>query len=293
MFAEAYAIASAYTHPVITSVRKLNGEVQSGLAAFIVLNDDGWILTAGHVGMQVQAFSEQQRLATDYEAQVVAIKEDARLNATQKQRRVGKLQRDDQWATNFSLWWGDDTAQAHDYKIDLLRDLALVQLDPFPEGLRSTYPVLLRPDTEPLCGTSLCRLGFPFYSIASSFITETNSFELAPESLPVPRFPIDGILTRFMVQKDAGSGREAKFIETSSPGLRGQSGGPIFDVHGRVWGLQSGTLTIDLDIHLDITRADLKKPTREYQCVNLGYGPCAAEILAFLAEHDVACEVSA
>jgi len=206
MFAEAYAVASAYTHPVITSVRKLNGEVQSGLATFIVLNDDGWILTAGHVGMQVQQFSEEQRLVADYKSQATAIRNDAQINATQKQRRIGRLTRNDQWATDFSLWWGDDTAQAHDYSIDLLRDLALIRLDPFPDTLRSTYPVLLRPDTEPRCGTSLCRLGFPFHGIESRFIEETRSFELAPGSLPVPRFPIDGILTRFMIQNGLAAG---------------------------------------------------------------------------------------
>jgi hypothetical protein len=35
--------------------------------------------------------------------------------------------------------------------------------------------------------------------------------------------------------------RAAKFVEMSSPGLRGQSGGPRFDVNGMVWGLQSRT----------------------------------------------------
>lgn len=31
------------------------------------------------------------------------------------------------------------------------------------------------------------------------------------------------------------------FIETSTPRLRGQSGGPIFDVNGAIWAIQSQT----------------------------------------------------
>jgi S1-C subfamily serine protease len=31
------------------------------------------------------------------------------------------------------------------------------------------------------------------------------------------------------------------YIETSTPGLRGQSGGPIFDTQGTIWGIQVKT----------------------------------------------------
>jgi hypothetical protein len=38
----------------------------------------------------------------------------------------------------------------------------------------------------------------------------------------------------------------------STPGLRGQSGGPAFDTEGRVWGMQSSTKHLDLDFDVDI-----------------------------------------
>jgi hypothetical protein len=46
MFSHAISIATQYTRPVIVCKRLLNKQVSSGVASFIVLNDEGWILTA-------------------------------------------------------------------------------------------------------------------------------------------------------------------------------------------------------------------------------------------------------
>ena len=83
-----------------------------------------------------------------------------------------------------------------------------------------------------LPGTSLCRLGFPFHQINATFDPVTRKFALAPDVLPIPRFPNDGIHTRVPVVISPDGQRQVKFIETSSPGLKGQSGGPIFDQSG-------------------------------------------------------------
>ena len=45
MFAEAYKIASQFTRPVIISVRRFDGALENGQAAFVILNKDGWIAT--------------------------------------------------------------------------------------------------------------------------------------------------------------------------------------------------------------------------------------------------------
>ena len=283
MFAKAYKIASSYTHPVITSVRTLGGDTRSGIAAFVVLNDDGWALTAGHVGMQSQELANGQQLGRDYTARLAAIKNDSRLNAAQKRRNIGELARDDDWATDFSFWWGDDGAQAQEFRIDPLRDLALVKLSPFPEALRAAYPVFKQPEADPACGTSLCRLGFPFYGIESKFVEERGSFELAPGTLPVPRFPIDGILTRLMIKQDAAWNRKATFIETSSPGLRGQSGGPI-----SMSMVESGDCkvahrpSISTSTSTSVAQDSSQSPRGSTACINIGHGAYASEILAFL-----------
>ena len=68
---------------------------------------------------------------------------------------------------------------------------------------------------------------------------------LAPGVLPLTLFPIEGIYTRTLPAGRSRDGKyDVKFLETSSPGLIGQSGGPIFDRDGIVWAVQSRT-----DIH--------------------------------------------
>jgi hypothetical protein len=51
-----------------------------------------------------------------------------------------------------------------------------------------------------------------------------------------PTFPIEGMLTRHVMD-----GTKMVGVELSTPGLRGQSGGPLFDTEGVVYGMQFST----------------------------------------------------
>ena len=94
--------------------------------------------------------------------------------------------------------------------------------------MATEYPVLKLPTSGFDRGRSLCRLGFPFVEVTSTYDEANNSFAFANAQLVF--FPNEGIFTRIL---DAGRTPDGKhpvmFVETSSPGLRGQSGGPIFD----------------------------------------------------------------
>ena len=48
MFAEACRIAKGFTRPVATSIRFQDGTVSTSLNSFIVVNREGWVITAGH-----------------------------------------------------------------------------------------------------------------------------------------------------------------------------------------------------------------------------------------------------
>ena len=61
-----------------------------------------------------------------------------------------------------------------------------------------------------------------------------------------PTFPIDGIITRLIIQHNRLGG-----IEMSTPGLRGQSGGPLFDANGIIYGMQSSTRHLHLGFDLE------------------------------------------
>ena len=165
-------------------------------------------------------------------------------------------------------------------------DLVIGRLEPFdPDGI-STYPVLKDPTSNFHIGTSLCKLGFPFHEIKATFDEPKKSFALAPGCLPLPLFPLEGIYTRNVVAGKSKDGKyDLKFLETSSPGLRGQSGGPIFDRNGIVWAIQSKTAHFPLGFSPKIQRGG--KEVEENQFLNVGWGVHPELLIAFLRDNGV------
>ena len=81
-------------------------------------------------------------------------------------------------------------------------------------------------------GDYLCRLGYPFpeftnfkYNLSDDEICWTEE-----NSISTPRFPIEGMVTRHLCDENGS----VWGIELSTPGLKGQSGGPLFNSDGIV-----------------------------------------------------------
>jgi len=49
MFAEACEIAKQFTRPVVISRRDQNGKCSASIGTFVVVNKEGWALTAWHI----------------------------------------------------------------------------------------------------------------------------------------------------------------------------------------------------------------------------------------------------
>ncbi len=288
MFANAVKNAMVYTRPVIVSSRHFDGRIVSGCAAFIVLNDEGWILTAAHIietGRLAVLHASEIRA---FEAEKAKIAQNSNLTPKQQHRAINKLRPNKDWIINNSYWW--DGAEIKEFKFNEMLDIAIGKLDSFDKEKYPIYPIFKDPKSEFPIGTSLCKLGFPLHDIKVTFDDVTGSFNLEPGALPVPFFPIDGIHTRVLVVKDVNLGKEAKFIESSSPGLRGQSGGPTFDVDGVIWGLQSHTRHLELGFNPKVKYN--KKEIEEHQFINTGYGTHVEEIVNFLTENDIEFNLS-
>ena len=73
---------------------------------------------------------------------------------------------------------------------------------------------------------------------------KANTFTLPEGSVPLPLFPMEGMFTRVVNTRAPGSGdgEPSAFIETSTPSVVGQMGGPVFDADAVVWGIQSHTM---------------------------------------------------
>lgn len=158
--------------------------------------------------------------------------------------------------------------------IDDVVDLGVGRLDPFDPSLIKNYPVFKDPTKDFDPGTSLCKYGYPFHSITPTWDAQNEKFILPKGALPLPRFPIDGIFTRKVEIELVGGPKipfPTRYIETSTPGLKGQSGGPIVDVQGTIWAIQAKTSHLKLGF-------DAIKPD---QYLNVGWGVHPDTILGF------------
>ncbi len=270
MFQRAIAIATEYTFPFLGLRRKAAGPVYSTVASFVVLNEDGWFVTSGHVVDDIVECERQARMLAKGEA------DEAEANL---------------FVSHHSEIWGlPGSAQARPRMtiahVDRAKDLAVARLEPFDRAWVNAYPVLRDTAATPVQqGLSVCRLGFPFHDVAAGFDVKTARFELPPDAFPAPLFALDGIVSRFH-RRVLGEQGTALFIETSTPGLRGQSGGPLTDVDGRLCGIQSHTEHLDLGFDARY-RLPNQQVVTERQFLNVGAASHVDELRALLDRHGV------
>ena len=297
MFARAYAIASSFTLPVVISSRSDKGVCNSAIGACVIINREGWILTSAHLIQEIQRQQESVQKHQTYDGDIRQLERDMvadkefRRNIkvrTFNRPRKGSIQ-------NHSVWWGRDGAQLHDATVTPAADLALGRLAPFDPDTVAHYPVFKKPGPHYTPGRSLCKLGFPFHQITPTFDEQQNAFVLPQGAVPLPLFPIEGMFTRVVVTPMPGSDEReiGKFIETSSPGLVGQSGGPIVDTEGVVWALQSHTRHYPLGFSPPIPgqhqgRQHTGSQQKEHQFLNVGLGVHVEPILQLLQSREVA-----
>jgi hypothetical protein len=293
MFSNAYELASGFTNPVITSIRFSDNSVESSLGSFVILNEEGWIITAGHILNSFVGFQNHQKELSKHNDAINEIQHNPTLLEQQKLKKISQLKRNfekQRRIINHSFWWGADKLNIETFHVNFDIDLAIGRLFSLPKGLIKEYPKIINPQSLKL-GTSLCKLGYPFYNIKTTWNSKTNGFEVDPKLFPIPRFPLEGMYTRNAILGTSKDKKyERKFIETSSPGLRGQSGGPIFDVSGRIWAIQSQTISLPLGFSPKLKKGN--KETIEHQFINVGLGVHTEIIVKFLNEFGVKFEMS-
>lgn len=289
MFANAYSIATQFTRPVIISRRQLDGSVKSGLGAFIVLNSDGWAMTAAHMFDTYMAAEQHKPLVEKYRAEVAAIEGDTSLNAKQKAKMIRRIKNDPEWIINHAfLWWRGDVKMPQ-VTVNREIDLAVGRLEPWEPAWVSNYPTLKDPTKDMQHGRSLCKLGFPLHDISATFDEDKNAFALDLSATTF--FPLEGIYTRNVIYgRTSDDKNEKKLLETSSPGLMGQSGGPIFDVQGTVWAVQVRTDHYELGFSPEAKKG--RENTVEHQFLGVGLGVHPEVIVAFLRDNDIEFQLS-
>lgn len=299
MFAKAYRIANCFTLPVVISSRSDTGQCKSAIGASVVINRDGWILTSAHLITEIQRQQDSVKKHSAYGDDIRKQEHDTAADKRFRKSKIRTFQRPSAGSVrNHSVWWGRDGAQLCDLSVLPASDLALGRLQPFDPDSVAHYPVFKNPTTDYAPGRSLCRLGFPFHEIKPTFDQEKNAFVLPQGAVPLPMFPLEGIFTRVVIAPMPGLDQTVpgKFIETSSPGLMGQSGGPIVDSEGVVWALQSHTRHYPLGFSPPIpgqSQSQLKSGAKkEHQFLNVGIGVHTESILNLLNSRSVAHQVT-
>lgn len=215
MFKAACQELAKQVRPIVVVTKHGSRPPQFAVGASVMVNEKGWILTAAHV---VRAALQA----------LVAYREFGRLSEHDQQERL--KQHPETTITHAGVQWGtwDNPTVAGEILFHKSADLALVRLTGFrnPSGYR---PPIFRIDAAP--GESLCRVGYALLDdISVSFEGDSFTLDQAP-----PLFVNEGIVSRYA--SDSG----VDHIEMTSPGLVGQSGGPVADTQARVCGVQVRT----------------------------------------------------
>ncbi len=289
MFVDAIEKAAAFTRSIHMISRNYGSEsIQAHAATLFFVNADGWALTCAHVA-RVFRSSEQMKAKYDSFKQELA--------ANEKGHRSNRFRRDLERKYEYSegvqvelhvrlmdCVSGPLTVDIH---LHPSADIALLKFRSFDRLHVDSFPVFPK-DTQGLKqGLSLCRLGFPFPEFNNfSYDKEQESIHWTETGrVASPRFPIDGMVTRHMLDS---SGTMFGF-EMSTPGLKGQSGGPAFDAAGKVWGMQSATRHLDLDFDVDVEVLRNGIPQRVTESAFLHVGQCihVEALKSFMIKNEV------
>lgn len=298
MFAKAYSIACQFTRPIVISYRQANGNCSAVIGTVVIINEEGWFVTAFHILKSIQDMSQSLAEYNRVLSIRKQIEDNTNLKHHERARQLNINKIPPNLITNYSIWCGHDGLQIGNLGGIPSIDLGVGKISNFDKALISVYPKFKDPSKPMEICRSLCKLGFPFHSIIPVFHQATNSFELPAGSVPLPFFPIDGIFTRqvlsaFPNTPDNPRNYPLLLIETSTPGLKGQSGGPTFDVEGNIWAIQSQTRSYSLGFEANNANWTQKqKEHYENEHFHVGLGIHTQTIIGFLRENNIKFNLS-
>lgn len=289
MFVEAIQKVAGFTRAIHTISRNFGSQkVERGAATLFFVNDEGWALTCKHVAQWItQADAVNKRYAR-------YLTESQTMGEGQKRAFSKQLGLDEAKTSEMLVTFVDCLDRLSNVRFFLHSeyDLALLKFEGFDKRLYSGSPIFLDEVRLAQPGQMLCRLGFPFPEFSNFGInTERDALEWTKAGQArSPRFPIEGMLTRFLGDQNG----KIRGVEMSTPGLRGQSGGPLFDAQGRIIGMQSRTKHLHLGFDIEdkeVVAHGKSKKVNDYAFIHLGECVHVSVIKEFMTQNGVRFEV--
>lgn len=281
MYKKAIKENSKYLIPFIEGIKYYgSNEIEHGLGTMMILNKNGDILTCKHIAKE---FIENETLSKKYKEFLKEYKDASKEERSNIEKKYN-YKKDSIVLSNINLPFNIEGQLSIEIKFHKYLDIAVIRF----KGVNfecDKYPIFSK--KLPLQGQSLCKLGFAFpeYSYFE-YSKKANNIILKKEiTSNFPLFPMDGIMTRHVVDENGN----ISMFETSTPGLRGQSGGPVFSPEGIVYGMQSMTRHLDLnfDVNADVKRGINKKKVNFTPFINLGIEINSVKIIEFLEENNI------
>lgn len=271
-----------YLIPFIEGIKYYgSNDLEQGGGTMMILNDKGDVLTCAHIANE---FIVSDNLAKSYSQFI----QDIKLSKNKEQRRQiekkYRIKKDTPVLTHIDLPLDIQGELTFDITFHEYLDLALIRFKGIKTE-RDKYPIFSKEFPEQ--GQSVCKLGyaFPEFDIFK-YSNDLDNIVIKEDGIRnFPVFPLDGIVTRGIVDEH----NNLSMFETSTPGLRGQSGGPIFGPDGIVYGIQSMTVHLDLnfDVNKTVKRGIENKKVNFTPFINLGVGISSTEIINFLEKNNI------
>ena len=246
MFANAIELVEKFTRPIKFITRNHKGtNVIPGAATLFFVNDDGYAVTCKHVAEQISLAEHIKKNYKSYKEELNNLPKDNKQRAAIKKLEQ-KYGLNSRTPAQMEVQWTDCVANCTSiqYKMHPKHDVAIIKFNGFDRVCYSGHAVFAKDCNAIRRGDQLCRIGFPFPEFRDFGYDATRDelFWDATKKISTPLFPLDGMFTRQIVNQFG----EVFGIELSTPGLRGQSGGPLFAQNGLIYGMQFSTRHLHL-----------------------------------------------
>lgn len=289
MFIEAIEEVGKFTRPVHTIVRTYGSKhIIPGSATLFFVNEEGYAVTCKHVVEMLAAADHINNGYSKFKEDRSRITNDGKFKQAVKGLEMKyKFHPDATIQMKNTFVDCVDSMSGFTWHVHPTLDLAILKFNDFKNLHYTGYAKFVKDTTTIKQGKFLCRLGFPFPEFSNfSYNAETDDMNWTNTGISTsPRFPIEGMVTRFLAENQGLYG-----IEMSTPGLRGQSGGPLFDKDSKIYGMQYSTKHLHLGF--DMIDKEIMLPTgmkkvNDYSFLHLGQCIHADAIKSFLKEHNV------
>lgn len=252
-------------------------KIVTGSATFFFVNEEGWAVTCKHVAAELVSISQINAKYNNFLNDLkISPNDQSLLEIKYGLKKNTVCQADYQFSSKLK------PNSQFQYFLHPSLDIALLHFD-IVSPTKFCHFIDNMKDVGQ--GSSLARIGFPFVQFSNFIYNQVNSTLVFTNNVdPMVTFVVEGVVSQNQYEMVNGQSHRTALV-LSTPGIRGQSGGPLYDVQGRIAGMQSQTAVKDLDfIGHKIINNNL---TGTPQFLNVGICVSAEAIKDFLTSNGV------